>query len=105
MCPPPRSEHEASRAHAPEAVRVWLLGDFKVRIGSRTIGGDAWRLRKAATLVKLLSLAPSHALHREQVMEALWPGLGRRASANNLRQALHAARMALHPEPETAARL
>jgi DNA-binding SARP family transcriptional activator len=33
---------------------------------------DAWRLRRARTLVKLLTLAPRHRLHREQVVDALW---------------------------------
>ena len=48
-----------------KAVRVWLLGDFRVSAGSRTIHQEAWRLRKAAALVKLLALAPDHRMHRE----------------------------------------
>src|SRR3712207_6227886 len=77
-----------------EAVRIWLLGGFRVSVGERTVAENAWRLKKAASLVKLLALAPSHQLHREQAMEALWPQLGRRAASNNLRGALHAARRA-----------
>ena len=65
--------HEKS---APEVVRVWLLGGFRVSVGSRTIDEDAWRLRKAAALVKLVALAPGYRLHREQAMEALWPDSG-----------------------------
>ena len=78
-----------------ETVRVRLLGGFRVSVGSRTIEKGAWRRRKAAALVKVLALAPSHRVHREQVMELLWPDSGRRAASNNLRQALHAARRAL----------
>ena len=77
-----------------EAIRIRLLGGFQVSVGSRTIEEGAWRMRKAASLVKLLALAPGHHLHREQAMETLWPELGRRAASNNLRQALHAARRA-----------
>jgi predicted ATPase/DNA-binding SARP family transcriptional activator/DNA-binding CsgD family transcriptional regulator len=80
-----------------EAVRVWLLGRFRVSVGSGTIQDDAWRRRKAAALMKLLALASDHRLHREQAMEMLWPNLGRKAASNNLRQAIHAARKALHP--------
>ncbi len=69
-------------------MRVWLLGGFRVSVGSRTIEGDAWRLRKAAALVKLLALAPDHRLHREQILDLLWPSLGKRAASNNLRQVL-----------------
>jgi hypothetical protein len=54
-------------------VRIWLLGGFKVSVGTRILEEDAWRLSKAANLVKLLALSPTHSLHREQVMDALWP--------------------------------
>jgi hypothetical protein len=71
---------------APETVRAWLLGGFRVSVGSRNIGLGEWRLRKAAALVKLLALAPNHGLHREQAMNLLWPGSGRKAASNSLRQ-------------------
>ena len=32
-----------------------------------------WKSRRARSLVKLLALAPGHRLHRDQVIEALWP--------------------------------
>ena len=41
-------------------MRVWLLGDFRVSVGSRNIEDSQWRLRKAAVLLKLLALAPGH---------------------------------------------
>ena len=72
-------------------MRVWLLGGFRVSVGSRTIEGDAWRLRKAAALMKLLALAPDHRLHREQILDLLWPNLGTRSASNNLRQVLYLA--------------
>src|SRR5215217_8544783 len=87
-----------ARVGRPETLRVWLLGGFRVSVGTRTVEEGAWRLRKAAALVKLLALAPGHHLHREQAMDLLWPEHGRRAAANNLSQALHAARRALGPD-------
>src|SRR3954463_9948491 len=85
-------------------MRVWLLGGFRVSVRSRVVPNDSWRLRKAASLVKLLALAPDHRLHREQVMELLWPDSGRRAASNNLRQILHAARRALASDPTEGSR-
>ena len=79
----------------PEAVRIWLLGGFWVSVGSQTIEQNQWRLRKAASLVKLLAIAPGHRIHREQVMNLMWPDLGRKAASNNLRRVLHAARKVL----------
>src|SRR5215204_1456708 len=86
---------EAPIGEKPKAVRVWLLGGFRVDVGSRTITQDAWRLRKAAALVKLLALAPGHRMHREQAMDVLWPDSGRKAASNSLRTTLHAARNVL----------
>jgi predicted ATPase/DNA-binding SARP family transcriptional activator/DNA-binding CsgD family transcriptional regulator len=78
-----------------EALRLWLLGGFSASVGDRTISQNEWRLRKAAALIKLLTLSPDHRLHREQAMEVLWPELGKKAASNNLRQTLHAARAIL----------
>ena len=83
---------ETPTAEKRKAVRVWLLGGFRVSVGSRTITQDAWRLRKAAALIKLLALAPGHRMHREQAMDLLWPDSGRRAASNNLRKTLHVTR-------------
>jgi DNA-binding SARP family transcriptional activator len=76
-------------------MRIRLLGGFGVYVGVRPVPGRSWRLKKAATLIKLLALAEGHRLHREQAMEYLWPTLASRAASNNLRQAIYAARRAL----------
>ena len=92
-------ENSAHERHgeAPEVVRIRLLGDFEVSVGTRTIADSSWRLRKAASFVKLLALAPGHRLHRERAMDLLWPDLGTKAASNSLRGALHAARKTLDP--------
>ncbi|HEY0414895.1 MAG TPA: AAA family ATPase, partial [Gaiellaceae bacterium] len=76
-------------------VEIDLLGGFAARLDGAAVEPNAWRLRKARDLVKLLALAPRHRLHREQVMDALWPDRGPGSAANNLNQAVHAARRAL----------
>ena len=90
-----RAPAEVDHKSKLEVLRIGLLGGFRVSVGAMTIEVDAWHLRKAAGLVKLLTLAPGHRLHREQVMDALWPDLAKRAASNNLRQTLHAARRTL----------
>src|SRR5262249_37608843 len=76
-------------------VRIGLLGRFWVAVGDVEVPEEAWRRSKAAAVVKLLALAPAHRLHREQVMDVLWPTLGPAAAAANLRKAVHYARRAL----------
>lgn len=92
---PPQRETAGDHLGTPETVRVVLLGGFRVSVGSRTVGEGAWRLKKAASFVKLLALAPGHRLPRERMMESLWPGRDPGASANNLYHALHVARRTL----------
>ena len=63
-------------------VEIDLLGGFAVRVDGRAVPAAEWRRRQAAALVKLLALAPRRTLHREQVIDALWPGHpGRRRRA------------------------
>ena len=81
----------------PDVARIRLLGGFEASIGSRTVEEKDWRLKKAASLVKLLALAPGHRMHRDRVMDHLWPRSGMKASSNNLRQVLHRARRILDP--------
>ena len=92
-----RSGSADSPYGTPEVVRVWLLDGFWVSVGSRSIGGDEWRLKNAGNLVKLLALAKDHRLHREQASGLLWPELDARAAANNLHHALYVARRTLEP--------
>src|SRR5215218_5792640 len=82
---------------APETLRLWLLGGFRVSVGSQSIGGQEWHLRKAQSLLKVLALSPGYRLHREQAMELLWPDLHPEAALNNLHYALHVARRTLEP--------
>jgi len=76
-------------------VRIELLGGFAVSVGPRKIADEAWRLRKAKAMVKLLALAPAHRLPWEQLGETLWPDRNVEAIRNNFHQTLRAARLAL----------
>ena len=76
-------------------VRIRLLGGFEVTVADRPVAADAWRLRKAKTLVKLLALARGHRLHREALVAVLWPERDGASATNNLHQALYVARRVL----------
>jgi DNA-binding SARP family transcriptional activator len=72
-----------------------LLGGFAVRVDGRPIPAMEWRRRQAASLVKLLALAPHRTLHREQVIDALWPGAAIDDAGPWLHKAEHFARRLL----------
>src|SRR5919108_16203 len=78
-------------------LRIHLLGGFGVqRPGPLEVSG--WQRRSAKTLTKLLATCPGHALHKEQILEILWPDADVCSALNSLGKALHAARRALEPE-------
>src|SRR2546421_5002741 len=64
--------------------RIQLLGEFAVRLRDRTVIDRSWHRRKAQGLIKLLALQKGGRLHREQVVDLLWPRLAPDDAANNL---------------------
>jgi DNA-binding SARP family transcriptional activator len=89
--------HERTAAPTP-LLRISLFGGFRAERSGVVLPDPAWRRRSAKGLTKLLATSPRHALHREQVLEILWPDTGTRSALNNLTKALHAARRALEPD-------
>jgi DNA-binding SARP family transcriptional activator len=76
-------------------VEIDLLGGFAVRVDGRSIPATEWRRRHAASLVKLLALASRRTLHREQVVDALWPDTPIEDAGPRLHKAAHFARRSL----------
>ena len=78
-------------------LRVRLLGGFSVERGGGEQAVPDWQRSSAKTLTKILAVHPGHALHREQVIDILWPGVDTESALNSFGKALHAARRALQP--------
>ncbi|MBI3751331.1 MAG: transcriptional activator domain-containing protein [Chloroflexi bacterium] len=81
---------------------IRLLGDFRLEIDGRAVPRDAWRQGRAAALIKLLALAPRHRLTRDELIEALWPGVSPEAGGVSTRKAVHFARRAVGGEEAIA---
>ncbi|MFN0122942.1 MAG: BTAD domain-containing putative transcriptional regulator [Blastocatellia bacterium] len=84
-------------------LEIRLLGPFRLAVNGHAVPERLWTRRKARTLVKLLALQPHHQLHREQIMEFLWPEQDAESALNNLHKTIHAARRALEPELKSGA--
>ncbi len=76
-------------------MRIRLLGGFGVDRDGTPVAPREWRLRKARTLVKLLALTPDQRMHRDALLEILWPDRDLASAVNNLHQAAHIARRVL----------
>ncbi|WP_250030940.1 AAA family ATPase [Paractinoplanes maris] len=77
----------------PAALRVWMLGDFRVEVAGRSVPDGEWRRSGATALVKLLVLR--HRLHREEAVDLLWPEVDAALGVRRLNKALHFARRVL----------
>ena len=82
---------------ARRLVRIAVLGGFTVSVEGE-VAPARWRLRKAKTIVKLLALATGHRVHRDVLIEQLWPEADPAVGVNNFHQALHAARRVVGAE-------
>lgn len=90
-----------SQAETQDArqLKIYVLGGFRVEQDGHAILDDAWGQRRVAkTLVKLLAVERTHSLHRDQILEFLWPDAGLDSALNGFSKALHAARRALEPD-------
>jgi DNA-binding SARP family transcriptional activator len=100
-----RGHEQDGRTNGSNGLRITLLGGFSVGVGPDPVPDEAWRRRKPAAILKILALAPGHRLHRERLMDLLWPELEPAAAGANLRKAIHQARSALDGVSRGAARL
>ncbi|MEU4288477.1 AAA family ATPase [Kribbella sp. NPDC026596] len=76
-------------------VSVQLLGGFTVLVNGAPITANRWGRRQAAALVKLLALAPDGRVHRDRVVDALWPEVPMDVALPRLHKAAHYARTVL----------
>ena len=86
---------DISRDCPADALCISMLGGFRISFNDLEIPETAWRLGKARSLIKLLALSPGHSLHREQIIDLLWPELSPEAGLNNFHQVLLVARRTL----------
>jgi pimeloyl-ACP methyl ester carboxylesterase/DNA-binding SARP family transcriptional activator len=77
------------------SVEINLLDGFAVRVDGIRVHDEAWARRDAAAVVKVLALAEGRRLHREQLIERLWPGLDVDEAGPRLHKAAHYARRAM----------
>src|SRR3954453_23318507 len=70
-------------------VGIRLLGRFQVDLDGEPVPVGSWNRRSAASVVKLLALAERRRLHREQVVDALWPDSTLDSALPRLHKAAH----------------
>src|SRR5215510_12771241 len=93
-----------SQFSASQTLTIRLLGPFELFVGDAPAPSHRWPRRKPKLLVKLLALQPRRQLHREQIIDLLWPDADFESAANNFHKAIHAARRAIEPNLKSGSR-
>jgi DNA-binding SARP family transcriptional activator/tetratricopeptide (TPR) repeat protein len=84
----------AYRNDQQPVLRAWLLGEFQLRVGENVVSTEGWRSRRAAELLRLLTTYRHRWVHRDQLLEWLWPEQGE-ASLASLHAAVNTVRAVL----------
>ncbi len=82
-------------------VPVQILGPFEVRVHGDQVAN--WGAQKNRTLLQYLILHPDRPVHREVLMELLWPRHSYASARNNLNVCLYGVRQAFPGWEEPAA--
>src|SRR4051812_23325647 len=77
------------------SVEIRMLGRFEVLADGERCPAAPWRRRHAAALVKVLALSRTRSLHREQLIDQIWPDLSLEEAGPRLHKAAHYARQGL----------
>ncbi|MBN1955954.1 MAG: transcriptional regulator [Anaerolineae bacterium] len=87
----PVVEHEVS-------LRVQTMGGFRVWRDGVEVEPAAWRREKAIYLFQFLVTVRGRYLHKEQIIDRLWPEMDVEAGDRDFRVALNAVHRALEPQ-------
>jgi DNA-binding SARP family transcriptional activator len=68
-------EKEEQRARVPQhgVLQVFTLGKFGLAAGGSRVAVEKWKRRQAVTLLKYLVTQLDRPVHRERLLECLWP--------------------------------
>ncbi|HEY7565876.1 MAG TPA: BTAD domain-containing putative transcriptional regulator [Acidimicrobiia bacterium] len=85
------------RQRSRPAVSIGALGGFRVNVDGIPVPATAWQSKKARDIVKVLIARRGKPLHREALVEMLWPEEDPRKTSNRLSVALSIVRAIFDP--------
>jgi DNA-binding SARP family transcriptional activator len=88
----------APHGGASTALTVRTLGGFRVERAGQPVSTSAWQSKKARQLLKMLIVRRGRPVHREVLIDALWPGDPSMNLGNRLSVALSTVRAVLDPD-------
>ena len=89
----------AAEVHKPSLpqLKIRCFGHFELMLGEQDLPRSAFPRRDAITLLKMLVLRAGKQVHRERLIDWLWPGAGGASGVNRLHGVVHALRGVIEP--------
>lgn len=94
---PQAAAHVAVAACPLPALDIKCFGHFEISIGEDRLGASSFPRRDALTLLKLLVLRAGRQVHRERLIDWLWPSANEQSGLNRLHGVVHALRAVIEP--------
>jgi len=83
--------------HPGYTLHVRTLGRFVLYRGTEEVSGREWQREKARSLLQLLMVNRKRHLHRDQILDALWPGLDTDAASSHFKVVFNAMLNVIEP--------
>lgn len=83
------------RAAPEENIRVHTFGRFSLVVGGRAVPIHRWKRKQALILFQYLVASRNHAVHKEQLIDLLWPEVGDKQGRERLKVIVYALRQGL----------
>ncbi|MBM3271276.1 MAG: winged helix-turn-helix domain-containing protein, partial [Candidatus Sericytochromatia bacterium] len=96
----PAADMAPVRAIQPGVLEIRCLGPFQLVSAGRVILPEAFKRRRSLTVLKILLARYGKPVHREELMEMLWPEQHPEESRKLLNSAIHYLRRSLAPAGE-----
>lgn len=97
VVPIPQHRGAVGSARSQDALDIFLLGPIVIERGGETWGFASFTSRRALRLFLFLAMRRFTWVPREEIQEALWPGVAPERSLNQLKQSAHLLRRLLEP--------
>jgi DNA-binding SARP family transcriptional activator len=86
-----------AKAVGVAGLEIQLFGEFRVRRGGLLVERREWGGQKTRSLLKLLLAHPGRTFSRDEILDALWPGIPPEAAEKSLRVTISLLRKVLEP--------
>ncbi len=73
----------------PHTLQIFTLGCFGLVVAGRSVAIEKWKRKQAVTLLKYLVTQLDRPVHRERLLDSLWPNVGESQARGRLKVAMY----------------